>query len=371
MIQGVPPIVRDGSCYAIFAFDVGREVDVAAVARALGAEPAPPAGAGRPPYLQFARPPVRCVIRAAPVDLGDTGGRRTDPDVSLVLYDFGAAAVVFAIPATGSLADLARLGAALSATDALAVAARTIVADAVKRLGDAIDAPGVADVVEDYLVFHARRVDAQLPVAAWTQAHAADLAAVLRAETGPLSDQEIAQTLAAPASFTPDDLVLVDWNAALIVRERADDLLAVLTFANVQLLEMRFLDARLDDDLQRSYESVRHPEARLLATSRSQRGALESVARRQIDAALLFEHVRNAPKLLGDQYLARVYESAARRFRLADWNDALHRKLDVLGTIYERLRDRTAIRRTEVLEWIVILLIFVSIVLPFVVPMGK
>jgi uncharacterized Rmd1/YagE family protein len=66
-----------------------------------------------------------------------------------------------------------------------------------------------------------------------------------------------------------------------------------------------------------------------------------------------------------------VYESAARRFRLADWNDAIHSKLDVLGTIYERVRDRSAVARAEVLEWIIILLILFEVVWPFVRPSGR
>jgi hypothetical protein len=345
---------------------VGREIDVDRAAKTLGAGPAPPAAEGRPPYLQFARPPVRCALQWPPIDVD---GVRTNAEAVVVAYEFGAAVVVFTAPATGTLGDLARLGAKLCATDALARAARSLVDEIVRKLGDAIEAPLVPDVVEEYLVFHAREVETEVPVALWTTTFAAGLAAVLRAELRPLSSQEIEHTLAAPASFTPDDLVMVDWNAAFVARERADDVLAVLAFANVQLLEMRFLDARLDDDLQRSYDVVRGVRPRIVLLPSEHRGALDQVARRQIDAALLFEHVRNAPKLLGDQYLARVYENAARRFRLADWNDAIHRKLEVLGTIYERLRDRAAVARAEVLEWVVIVLIVVSMVIPFLVPL--
>ena len=359
--------VREGVCHAIYAFDVGREIRVESAARVLGAAQARPAAEGRPPYLHFARPPVRCTVDVGAVEVN---GWFTRDAAEAVLFEFGAVAVIVDVPAHGTLADLARLGAALVGTETVERAAREAVRHLVRRLGDVVDDPHVASVVEEYLVFHVREVVSDVPVARWTEVFASDLAAVLRAETGALAAQEIAQTLAAPVSFAPDDLVLVDWNAALVARDRIDDLLSVLTFANVQLVELRFLDAQLDESLQRSYEAVRHEEPRAAVFARGLRGALERVARRQIDAALLFEHVRNAPKLLGDQYLARVYEHAARRFRLLDWNDALHRKLDVLGTIYERLRDRAAIVRAELLEWIVIVLIFVSILIPFLVPYG-
>jgi len=360
------PVVREGSCHAIFAFDVGKSIRVEDCATRLGgnAERVPPAGPGRPPYLQFDRPPVRADVAAAAIDVGAT---RTAERAHVVLYEFGAIAVVFVAPAAGRLEDLARIGASLGGANALSDAARALVADVVGRLGDAVEAPNLSPLAEDYLAFHVRAFDAGVPPSRWAEEFPAQLAAVLRSESCPLSDDEVRETLDSRASFTPDDVVLVDWNASLVVRETADDVLAVLTFATVQLLEMRYLDERLDDALERAYDAVERSKTRRSLFPSAHRGALEDVARREIDAARLFEHVRNAPKLLGDQFLARVYEHAAHRFRLRDWDDSLHRKIDVVGTIYERLRDRGTTLRAEVLEWIVIILIFVSIAIPFLV----
>lgn len=362
------PCVREGVCHAIFAFDIGREIELARVPDALrisgGAAPV----VTRETCLHFADPPLRTAVAVPAIPVG---GSTTGTQATLVVYEFGVVAVVFDVPAAGPLSDLARLAAEVRATESLAVAARAVATDTLRRLGDAVDGPALATIVEDYLVFHVRRADASLPAGSWLPTFADELAGVLRAETGSLAPQEVERTVRGHVVHGPDDLVIVDENAAVVVRDRADDLLALLTFATVQLLEMRHLDARLDDDLQRSYDVVRRVAPRSVLLPAPHRGALEQVARRQIDAALLFEHVRNAPKLLGDIYLARVYEEAARRFRLGDWNDAIHRKLDVLGTIYDRLRDRATVTRAEILEWIVIVLIVVSMVIPFLVPAAK
>jgi uncharacterized Rmd1/YagE family protein len=80
---------------------------------------------------------------------------------------------------------------------------------------------------------------------------------------------------------------------------------------------------------------------------------------------VLFEQVSNALKLIGDQFLARVYAMAGRRFHLADWDRAVTRKLQTIEGIYSKLTDQASERRMEVLEWIIIILIAVSIVLPF------
>jgi len=76
--------------------------------------------------------------------------------------------------------------------------------------------------------------------------------------------------------------------------------------------------------------------------------------------------VTNALKLVGDQYLARVYSLASRRFHLGEWDASITRKLQTIDSIYAKMADRTASRRMEILEWIIIVLIAVSIILSLV-----
>ena len=84
------------------------------------------------------------------------------------------------------------------------------------------------------------------------------------------------------------------------------------------------------------------------------------------DAAILFEQVTNALKLVGDQFLARVYSLASRRFHLPEWDTSITRKLQTIDGLYEKMTDRATSRRTEMLEWIIIILIVVEIGLSLV-----
>src|SRR5439155_426317 len=79
------------------------------------------------------------------------------------------------------------------------------------------------------------------------------------------------------------------------------------------------------------------------------------------DGAILFEQVTNALKLVGDQYLARVYSLASRRFHLGDWDASITRKLQTIDSIYAKMADRAASRRMAILEWIIIVLIAVPV----------
>ena len=73
----------------------------------------------------------------------------------------------------------------------------------------------------------------------------------------------------------------------------------------------------------------------------------------------------NALKLIGEQYLTRIYQLVSRRFHLAEWDASITRKLQTVEGIYEKVTARTATRRMELLEWIIIALIVIEILLPF------
>ena len=124
------------------------------------------------------------------------------------------------------------------------------------------------------------------------------------------------------------------------------------------------LDQQLDDALERSYD--------MLARRASLQGGIGfrnpetwAVAQYQLEAAILFERVTNALKLIGEQYLTRIYGLVSRRFHLSEWDASISRKLQTVESIYEKMAARGATRRMEVLEWIIIGLIAVSILLPF------
>ena len=159
--------------------------------------------------------------------------------------------------------------------------------------------------------------------------------------------------------------VIADWNAALVVDKEPEDVLTVLEFANVELLELRFLDQRLDDGLSEAYNRLTRRSRRWLPFP-SNPSDLRDVSQWQVDSAILFEGVNNSLKLLGDQYLARLYHLAAQRFHLSDWDASILRKLETLDNIYQKISDRVVSRRMEVLEWIIIILFLISIILPFI-----
>ncbi|HEX5009306.1 MAG TPA: hypothetical protein VFY71_02805 [Planctomycetota bacterium] len=347
-----------GTAHVLFARDIGARIDLQAVrARLAASEATLGRRHGAPTWFEFDPPPLRVVQRGERLPAGRC---RTTGETEITLFDFGVASVGFGVPFEGSLQDLVDLTAALGSDDGLAAAAGHTCEALMSSLGEAVHSARLDLLVEDYIVIHVRELPPGLAATALLERHGPDLARVLRAEQQGLAAQEIEEALSLRVAYTPGDLTLVDWNTALVFDRDAEAVRAVLEFANVQLLEMRFLDRRLDESLDRSWELLR--ARRLLDRLRGPGPAMEHVARLQVDAALLYERITNALKLLGDQYLARVWAHASRRLRLPDWNAAILHKLDTLDRIHSQLAQRASTLRLEALEWIVIALIAVSIV---------
>ena len=357
-------IIARGTCFPLFAYDVAYAIDLdAAERRVLAAKERQTVKSKRraPAFFEYSPPPLRVTEQGIPISVGS---HATTPAVETVLYDFGAVSVSYAIPLEGPLRALPQLATELWGNAQLMADSRAHVERLLATLGDAAIRPRIAGFVEDYSVFHIEAfVEACDASLLWTD-HGGLVAQILRATPASLSQQEVADALASRLSFGPSDATFIDTDGALIFDPEGDDVRAVMEFANTQLVEMRFLDTQLDEALESAYGLV--SRWRRFSPLLPYGPGSEQLAQLELDSAILFERVTNALKLIGEQYLARVYGLVSRRFRIGDWDAAITRKLATLESIYAKLTDRAAARRMETLEWIIILLFGVSIVISLV-----
>lgn len=361
-----PITIDKGLCYVIFAYDIGVAINLDEAdrrilstkerSRILRKRPAPQ-------YFDYRPPPIRIAQDSTPLTIAD---RLTYPNVDVVLYDFGAVSVVYRISLEGSFSLLLPLSEALYENAVLFEESRQRVETVLNAIRPAVEKASVSEFIEDYTIFHVEACTPALKPGDLFPAYAQQVAQILRCERERLSDQEVSDAISSQISFGMDDVSIIDWNAALIFGSEMEDVRAVLEFTNVELLERRYSDQQLDAALDEAYEVIaRRPWDRFRWPGSFQ-ADLRRIAQLQVDSALLFERVANTLKLLGDQYLARVYRLASRRFHLEGWDASILRKLETLESIYGKLSDQTGNRRMEILEWIIIILIAVSILLPLV-----
>jgi hypothetical protein len=354
--------VRRGTCYAVYAFDIASSIDLdVAQARVEPTERQTVQQKRRAPeYFEYRPAPLR-VNRSAPSL--PVGRFTTAPNVELVMYDFGAVSLSFAIPISGAFGDLLDLATQLRENAVLRSESRRHVEQLVELIGPAAERARIASFVEDYAMFELVEWEPSLDAEGLRQRLAPAMAQILRAESRLLSSQETDQATALRGSFGPGDLTVIDTDAALIFDPDAADVRAVIEFANAQILEMRVLDQQLDEMLERSYDLLARNRVRGIFLRRDTDTRM--VAQFQVESAILFERVTNALKLIGEQYLTRIYGLVSRRFHLAEWDAAISRKLATIESIYEKMSEQATTRRMEVLEWIIIILIAFSILLPF------
>jgi hypothetical protein len=366
-----PALHIEGLCYVLFAYDIGLAIDLAACGQLLAALPE------RATICPQPWPPQYVEYRPAPLYITQEAGVQTvgaftsGSSVEIALYDFGAVSLTYHIPLHGPWHELLALSEALYDNALLLQKAHQHVEQLLALVQDAVQRSHIADGVEDYVIVAIAACTTPCRVEEFSTTYAQDIAPVLRVEPLPLSAPEVQEALSHRMTHGLEDLVVIDWHAALVYGQEADDIRAVLAFANVELLEMRYLDAQLDAALDQAYATLSVRAGRRLRLPGSWRADLQRIAHMQVDSAMLFEGVNNALKLLGDQYLARVYRLASQRLHLEEWDASILRKLHTLDSIYAKIADQATNRRMETLEWIIIVLIALSILLPFFISMPR
>jgi hypothetical protein len=200
-----------------------------------------------------------------------------------------------------------------------------------------------------------------LSAESWFQAHRRKVAALLTQEPDMdhLSKQEADESTARSLSYYETDLVVIDWDAALIIDEPRDfdETLYIMELANLQLAELEAYDRILDNALERSYRDLgAHP-------LRSRGDVLRELRELRIDLARLSDELSNITKFFGDWHLARIYEKISSRFHLGDWHRTIDGKLKTLDDLYQLLKHDQTNRWMMILEVTIVLLFIIDLVI--------
>lgn len=351
-----------GTLHLTVAFDWGDEIDMAraaALAPASGQEfprrrRTPESVGYRPPPLVFPLP--RGTLPVA-------GRGPLEVDISVTVFDFGGVSVGFRAALDDTPAGLLRLAAALAESGPLVTHARSVAQPLFERLRPAIVAPQWTELSEEYFVFQLTPGGGVPEPAKLVADHADWLAGLVRLEAQPLAPDEVAEATRHRLTYTPRDLVVVDWSAAVVVDEDCEETLETIEFANLQLLEYRHIDRRVDDTLARAYGLIGPLARSWLPFWRTQSRPLRVLGELRIEANVLLERTSNTLKLVGDQYLARLYRLLAQRLHLDEWAANIRESLDAAEGVHQVLSDQAATYRIEFLEIIVIVLIAMEIVM--------
>lgn len=361
-----PPLAAtslfSGYLHCFVAFDWGEEVDLAKARQLVPGQVHTLARKSRTPAsIAYQSPPLRFDLAPSTLTLPVLGTVSVLSD--LMLFDFGAVSLEMQIAFRMSGPELTQLAGSLSDPSVFIKAARDTSRSIYAQLQPAIDRPHWIDLSEEYFVIQLTPGTDSPSPAQFLSESANWLAGLVRLESDPLCEGEIAEALRLRLSYSPRDLVVSDWTSAVIVDTDCDEILETMAFANLQLLEFRHIDNRIDERLEAAYDLIQQ----LARTNRPiwhrHARTLRDLGALKVEVNVMFERASNALTLVGDPYVARVYQQVAARFHLDEWGQNIRRSIGVLEGIYQVVSNQAASYRAETLEITVVLLIVIEVLL--------
>lgn len=316
--------------------------------------------------LEFADPPVSFVMTGFSKQLF---GQEINVNVIAKAYDFGvlSLALVIPVPEGTTFFELENVAKELDRDESIDHRAREYILQLFKDLGKSIDGPSIKEpFVEDYMVFLIQELEQKVGIPEFLEQY--DPSRLLLYETRELSPHTIEETLRSRFSYYPEDLVIVHLDNAFVIEPSGStDILDLLEFANAQILELRFYDDVLDNQLAWIYGELskrkRVSVFRLRGYEKLARKIMETVT----ELSEVTEKVDNALKVTEDVYYARIYRTAMSRLRSMDWEQSIKDKLQIVTNIYKMIYEDISTKRGHLLEIGIILLIIIEIILLIVI----
>lgn len=349
--------IKKGSVLIYRIFDVAEEINMSKME----------------PILRDSRGPDRfnvpkfidraIVMKNPPITFGlgeqriQLKGREIKADVIAKIRDFGVLSLIYQIPIVSGTKwnDLIQLASDLEEGSEIDVVASGQAKEVADQIKGAMKKPNVWASFEDYIVYFIEEFEQDFTVKELL--NKADIPALMLAEDK-ASIADVTRTALTENiyQYSDKDMTLIEWNCALVIepgggREIPD----ILEFAVTQLMEMRYYDDLLDSRLQALYDSIEKQRPSIWSTRYVK--AYQESSTRYIEFIEFIERVENSLKVVGDFYLATIFRAATRRFRLADWQNNITRKMNILAQVSNLLQGEINTRKGHVLEITIIALI--------------
>ena len=354
-------VVVRGVLHIYAAFDWGDEVRLETARQLVPAELHTLRRKSRtPPSIGYRPPPLRIPLAPLTVPLPILGPAAAQADVTV--FDFGAVSTAVHVPFQADVKSLPAAASGLADCTAILGDIRRGTEPLFEKLCPSIENPFWSDLSEEYFVFQILPHTLP-PVQTLLEQECEWLAALVRLEAERLSATEITEALRMRLSYGQQDLFLADWAAALIIDDDCEEVLDVIAFANLQLLELRHIDSRIDKRLEETYSLIHQLARGSLPFWRTHTRPLRALGELKVEANVMLERSSNTLKLVGEPYLSRAYQLLGTRFHLDEWGQNIRRSISVLEGIYQVVIDQASAFRMEILEIIIMLLIVVELAL--------
>lgn len=193
------------------------------------------------------------------------------------------------------------------------------------------------------------------------------IASLIRFETETLSEYQKNEILDSAIGYYRGSLVIVDTDATFVYDEYYQDILEFVEFANLQQLELHYFDRLLDQKLNAIYESgisSRHlPPLAYFPFVDTSRDPVASLGKMRVDISVVAERLEGSIKIAGDPYYTELYNQLIQKLDIKSWQQSIERKLGIIKDVLLVYQHKTDIARENILELLIVILIFIEIII--------
>jgi len=310
--------------------------------------------------FEFANPPLSLKLKTFEKTID---GKQYPVNTYAKAYDYGVLSIIFEIPFKElQLADFEAM--ARNIEDPFKEDFPNELDRLIEDLGNALHQLSRSRFEEEYLVYYLKQLNPEKTPGDFRRI--CDVGNLLLYEEGesPPSDETKAELLSFSFSYSDNDLVVLSWDKAIVIEPSGSmDIPDLLEFANAQLLELRVYDDMVDRELDSINNSVMMQVSPSIWKIKHYEKLAVRVMRTVTDLTGVTEKIDNSLKVTEDVYYARIYTSALSLFKVRQWETSIERKITIASRVYDMLYREISNRRTELLEFIIVILILIEIVL--------
>jgi hypothetical protein len=192
-----------------------------------------------------------------------------------------------------------------------------------------------------------------------------EIASALRFENEHLSEYKKNEILAGAVGYYRGNLLIIDFESALIYDDDYNDILDIFEFANMRHMELQYFDRSLDKQLNVVYERKPYNiplKAYLPLWGMYSFDPIGELAKLRVDISVVSERLWSSIKFSEEPYYLEVYKMLSDRFDFNSWQSSIDKKMSVIHDILEVYEHKVATIRYDVLNILIATLIFIELI---------
>ena len=342
-----------GHIYIFHAFDVGEDINLEKVEQLRAIKTIP---LSLPKYFKNYNTPL--VIELPHPN-------ESARCISCQLHNFGAISLTYKIPFVESLENLRK-----EFYDIHYQYQEQSVADVkliFKKIEPYITQPKFFQIRSSYTILQVNPEPDKISLANLKKQFGSVIAATVRFETETLSEYQKNEILDSAIGYYRGNFIIVDTDTTFIYDDEYQDLLAFAEFANLQQLELHYFDRLLDQKLNTIYESGGVQKIPTLAyfpfVDIMTSDPVATLGKLKVDISVITERLEGSIKIAGEPYYSEFYDRLMEKLDIKSWQQSIERKLNIIKDVLTVYEHKTDIIRENMLEVLIIILIFIELII--------